>query len=253
MGESKAWLDYDLYGNGTEVVLLHGFLESPSIWNSFIEASKSHFKLINIRLPNHDPLESKYFPADLDTQAEQLHYTLNQIGIHSPVLIGHSLGGYLALEYIKKYSPHTSGLALVNSTCFADDKEKKKQRNRAIRLMESHPKMFIQMAIKNLFKSNHHSIYQDTITHLIQEAQKLPTPAVQASLIAMRDRKSSCEFLKNYTKKKLLLSGKEDPLIPSSHSETMATHIKTLILESGHMSWLEDSESMVQALIRFLE
>lgn len=247
-------LNHRISGEGKDVILLHGFLESPEIWKDFVSYSKPYFRSINIQLPNHNPKEKEFFPKSLEEQVEQLHQTLIDLEVYKPTFIGHSLGGYLALAYIEKYADDTSGIALINSTCLTDDKKRKTQRNRAIELIESFPDAFIQMAIRNLFTKTSLKIFESEIESMISKAKKLPVTAIQASLIAIRDRKNTCEVLENYSNEKLLIYGKQDPLIPRKQSESIIikTAVQATALSTGHMSWLEESEAMNKALIQFL-
>lgn len=236
------------------VVLLHGFLESPKIWESLTPLLEEKFRVITPQLPNHNPVETEGFSKDLSEQAEQLHEALTRLEIENPILIGHSLGGYLALAYIEKYASHTSGIALVNSTCLPDNEEKKKQRNRAIHLIEKLPKAFVQMAIKNLFTKTGLNTYTSEIESLITDSKKLPVSAIQASIIAIRDRKDRSEVLRNYDKKKLFIYGINDPLIATEASEKAInkSHCPSKALTSGHMSWLEDKEKLSEILLEFI-
>src|SRR5699024_8445601 len=181
-------LTYKEIGTGFDVVLLHGFLESPTIWKDFIKAMNAKTRSIVVHMPNHHGNQEIHLSKELSQQAKQLHQTLIEAKVNRPILIGHSLGGYLALAFIKEYPEFASGIALVNSTCLADSTEQKKRRTRAINLVDKHPHAFIQMAIKNLFAKTYLDKYSSEIDLLINDANKLPVAAIQASLIAMRER-----------------------------------------------------------------
>src|SRR5690625_5201451 len=206
-------LSYQEIGTGPDVVLLHGFLESPAIWQEFTKAMNGKFRSIIAHMPNHHANEEEHLSKDLQQQAKILHQTLLRAKVHRPILIGHSLGGYLALAFIKEYPEFASGIALVNSTCLADSTEQKKRRTRAINLVDKHPNAFIQMAIKNLFAKTYLDKYSSEIDLLINDAKKRPVAAIQASLIAMRERTDTSHILRNFEGKKLFVYGKNDPLI----------------------------------------
>lgn len=241
--------------NESEVILLHGFLESPSIWEGFIQATADkNIHCTNIHLPNHLMEEQGFYLNDLSQQAEALHQTLIETKVSAPILIGHSLGGYLALAFMEKYPEFTSGLVLVNSTCLADSNERKIQRTRAINLIEKNPSAFIQMAIKNLFLPASLTKHSTEINQLISDAKNLPIAAIQASLEAMRDRKDRTEVLRNFKKKKLFIYGTNDPLIPVKDSLKAITESSypSVALETGHMAWLEDKEKLNKVLLEFI-
>ena len=250
----KQSLDYQINGVGKDVVLLHGFLESPIIWEEFLQVADGDFRSINVHIPNHHSSNASLYFNDLTEQAEILYHTLIEANVQSPILIGHSLGGYLALAFINKYPEFTSGIALVNSTCLADTNEQKKRRTRAINLVEKHPNAFISMAIKNLFQEAHLKKHSIAIIKLIATANKLPIPAIQASLTAMRDRTDTSEALRNFDKKKLFIYGQYDPLISLEASEKAInkSNCPSIALNAGHMSWLENKEKLQEVLLEFI-
>lgn len=247
-------LSYQETGKGPDVVLLHGFLESPAIWQEFTKAMDGKFRSIIAHMPNHHANEEEHLSKDLQQQAKILHQTLLRAKVHRPILIGHSLGGYLALAFIKKYPEFASGIALVNSSCLADSAEQKKRRTRAINLVEKHPNAFIHMAIRNLFAESYLEKHKTAIDQLINDAKKLSIPAIQASLTAMRDREDTSEALRNFENKKLFIYGENDPLIPTETSKKaiQKSGCPSIALDAGHMSWLEDKENLHKVLLKFL-
>lgn len=238
-----------------EIVLLHGFLESPSMWKYFIKAAAdSNIRCINIQMPNHLPEEKQTYLKDLQQQAEALHKTLTKAKVNTPIIIGHSLGGYLALAFIEKYPEFASGIVLVNSTCLADSTKGKTRRTRAINLVKKHPNAFIHMAIRNLFPEASLQKHHSEIEQLVSDAKKLPIPAIQASLEAMRERKDRTEVLRNFKKKKLFIYGKNDPLISAEASQEAIrkSNCPSIALNVGHMAWLEDKENLHKVLLQFI-
>ena len=247
-------LAYKEIGTGPDVVLLHGFLESPTIWKDFIKAMNAKTRSIVIHMPNHHSNKELHFSKQLSQQAKQLHQTLIEAKVKRPILIGHSLGGYLALAFIKEYPEFASGIALVNSSSLADNAEQKKRRTRAIKLVDKHPNAFIHMAIRNLFAKTYLEKYGSDIDLLINDAKKLPIAAIQASLIAMRERSDTSHILQNFKGKKLFIYGKNDPLISleASKKSIEKSGCPSIALDAGHMSWLEDKEGLHKALLKFL-
>lgn len=247
-------LSYQKTGTGPDVVLLHGFLESPAIWKDFIKATKGTFCCVNIHMPNHHASEQALYSKNLVQQAKILHQTLLHAKVINPVIIGHSLGGYLALAFIKKYPKFASGIGLVNSSCLADSVEQKSRRTRAITLVDKHPTAFIHMAIRNLFTKTYLEKHRIAIEQLVNDAKKLPIPAIQASLTAMRDRTDTSNTLKNFEGKKIFIYGKHDPLIPieTSKKAIYKSNCPSIALDAGHMSWLEDKESLHEVLLEFI-
>lgn len=95
-------------GKGQVVVLIHGNSHSSkSFYNQLEGPLGKDFHIIAIDLPGHgeslpsnDPKNIYNFPG----YARVIHNILNQLNISNPVLVGHSLGGHIALELSKMVS-----------------------------------------------------------------------------------------------------------------------------------------------------
>src|SRR3982751_6144300 len=88
-------------GKGDAVVLLHGFAEGSEIWNTVL-SSLQDYRLIIPDLPGSG---DSALPDDvsMEAMAEAIHSILTHEKINEPVLIGHSMGGYITLAFIEKY------------------------------------------------------------------------------------------------------------------------------------------------------
>ena len=93
-------LTYWCDGTGPAVVLLHGFGETGAIWEGQIEPL-SHYRLIIPDLPGSGRSE---MIADMSMEglAETIRLLLQELQVEQCVLIGHSMGGYIALAFFGK-------------------------------------------------------------------------------------------------------------------------------------------------------
>ncbi len=125
-------ITYTDQGKGTAVVLLHGFYENKEMWNAFVpEFSKKH-RIITIDLLGHGQTECLGYVHSMEDQADMVHHVLHELKIRKAVLVGHSMGGYIALAFAELYPDAMKGLVLLNSTSRADSDERKANRDRAI-------------------------------------------------------------------------------------------------------------------------
>jgi pimeloyl-ACP methyl ester carboxylesterase len=90
-------LTYESHGAGTPVVLLHGLTFDRTSWRPIIERLGDDVHTIAIDLPGHG--ESGGAPCTLDELAAQVHALVEELGVDRPVVVGHSMGGTLALIY----------------------------------------------------------------------------------------------------------------------------------------------------------
>jgi pimeloyl-ACP methyl ester carboxylesterase len=116
---------YTEEGKGSAVVLLHGFLENSSMWLPFIPELLKNNRVICIDLLGHGNTECLGYVHTMELMADAVEAVLNHIKIRRCFLIGHSMGGYVALAFAEKNPNALKGLCLMNSTANEDTPEKK--------------------------------------------------------------------------------------------------------------------------------
>lgn len=105
-------------GKGEPVILIHGMAASLFDWNDFLPALASNgYAGYALDLLGHG---ESYKPANLEEYHvenvfDHFCFWLERLGISSPlILVGHSLGGYLAMEYALRYPERVRALVLAN-------------------------------------------------------------------------------------------------------------------------------------------
>ena len=125
-------IHYTDQGKGTAVVLLHGFLENQSMWNTFLPELSKKYRIITMDLLGHGATECLGYVHTMEDQADMVHHVLQKLKIRKAALIGHSMGGYVTLAFAELYPNTVKGIVLINSTSRADSDERKRNRARAI-------------------------------------------------------------------------------------------------------------------------
>jgi len=97
------------------LVFLHGWLMSTDLWAAQLAELCEDRRCYAVAQPGHGgpPFDD---PVTMTHWAEVLHDQLIGAGIERAVLIGHSMGGMLALEYTRRYPDTVIGLGLVSTT-----------------------------------------------------------------------------------------------------------------------------------------
>jgi pimeloyl-ACP methyl ester carboxylesterase len=103
-------LTYEIRGEGTPVVLLHGLTFDRTTWRPIIERLGDAVQTIAVDLPAHG--ESPGPPLPLDQLAVRVNELLGSLDIHEPVVAGHSIGGSLAFLYAGAFP--TRGVVCVD-------------------------------------------------------------------------------------------------------------------------------------------
>ena len=237
-------ISYHLQGNGENLVLLHGFLESKSIWNKFSEELSKKYCVISIDLLGHGESDSQSEIHTMELMAENVKLVIDHLNIEKTVLIGHSMGGYVALAFAELYPNILSGLGVFHSHALADTPEGKINRGRAIQVVKNNHKSFISMFIPDLFTKENQEIYKAEIEELQSEARNISKESVIASLEGMRHRTDKLKLLANIDVPFAFIIGKQDPRTPLENMYSqigLPKHAEVLILKNvAHMGYIED-------------
>lgn len=94
-----ATIHYERSGGGTPVVLVHGNFASRRWWTDLLEAPPDGLDLVAPDLPNFGASGRLPGALTIARYAEALEAFAGALGLHRPVLVGHSLGGAVAQAY----------------------------------------------------------------------------------------------------------------------------------------------------------
>jgi pimeloyl-ACP methyl ester carboxylesterase len=248
-------ISYSDQGKGTAVVLLHGFYENKEMWNTFVPEFSKKYRVITIDLLGHGQTECLGYIHSMENQADMVHSVLQELKIRKTVMIGHSMGGYIALAFAELYPEMMKGLVLLNSTSRADNDERKTNRERAIIAVKKNYVACIRMSVANLFSEINRNILLDEIEYVKLEALKTPLQGIVACQEGMKIRKDR-EVILHFAKYPILLIlGKQDPILnyDENKSQIENTEIKLVTLPDGHMSHIENKEELMSVLLGFLK
>ena len=244
-------IHYKTFGKGPAVVLLHGFLESSTIWKKLIPQLSKHKTVIIIDFPGHGKSGVISKTHSMELMAEVVNSLLKELKVDSATFIGHSMGGYVALAYAELYENEVEKLILLNSSPAADSDERKENRDRSIEIVGKVPEAYISMAIGNLFAENSREKFASEIENLKREANSFPIEGIQAAIRGMRDRKDRSEILKNFKKAKYMILAEEDPILPVAELKKVAENCNASvkIIGGGHMSLIENERLILKYLL----
>ena len=91
-------ISYSLEGNGPNLLLLHGFGEAGWVWESMARKLADQYTVLVPDLPGSGNSEA-IDDMSIDGLARRMHELMKEIGWEQCVLIGHSMGGYIALAW----------------------------------------------------------------------------------------------------------------------------------------------------------
>lgn len=188
---------YSTEGKGNCLLLLHGFCEDSSMWDSFKMPFLKNYRVICPDLPGFGLSEAKE-QISMEIMAGCINEILEKEGIEKCFFVGHSMGGYVAMAFAEQFPEKLSGLCLFHSHPFADTEDKKENRRKTIEFMKrwgSAP--FVRELIPKLFKKEFARDNTDLLSSMIAKAEKYPQTAIVAATNAMIERPDRSEILKN--------------------------------------------------------
>jgi pimeloyl-ACP methyl ester carboxylesterase len=242
-------------GKGNAVVLIHGFLENCSMWKDISQELSQKNKVICIDLLGHGKTGNQGYIHTMEDQAIMVKAVLNHLRLRKYVLVGHSMGGYVALSIANLFPENVKGLCLMNSTALPDFEEKKLSRDRAIKALKKNHILFISAAIPMLFAEKNREIYLKEIEQITQEALQMSPQGIIAALEGMKIRKNQTSIYKTAQFPIQLIVGKQDPALEydSLMSQTKNTKVKVIEFPDGHMSHVENKKELTETLTSFIK
>ena len=243
-------------GQGHPLIFLHGFCESGEMWHYLADSLSTQYRVICPDLPGFGSSPITHPITCLEDVAEQLEEWMDALQIQNPIVMGHSLGGYVALALLERMGDRIKAIGLLHSTAFADDLEKKEMRNRGLIFLNKHgAAKFVISFVPQLFPEHRRDELADAMALAIEDGQRSSLEGLLAYTVAMRDRKDRLAVLQQFAGPKLLLAGTLDSSvkIESSRAQQEAfTHY--IELEGvGHLGMVEEKEktlAVVQDFVR---
>ena len=247
-------IDFFEKGTGQPVVLIHGFCETSQMWADFAEELSKEFRVVCPDLPGIGGSPIIDDQTSLEETAVILEQWMEEIQVIDPIVIGHSMGGYITLALLELMGTRIKAVGLFHSSAFADDDAKKDMRNRAIVFLRKHGvDKFVTSFVPPLFPENRRGELSKEIDRTIEDAKRSTLDGLIAFAGAMRDRKDRLDVLKDYPGSKLLIAGAEDGAvkIEASRAQKEAfTHY--FELEGvGHMGMVEKKAETLQIVRKF--
>jgi pimeloyl-ACP methyl ester carboxylesterase len=248
---------YRKYGSGKPVMLVHGFGEDGNIWSNQIAFLQNNFLLLVPDLPGSGKSEMlTENNIAITDYAEVLLAILTEEKITQCCIIGHSMGGYIALAFAKKYPDFLNALGLVHSTAYADTEIKITTRKKAIEFIQANgSQAFLKTSTPNLFWDKEKN--KEAIENLIAEGNNFSQAALVQYYHAMINREETTEVLKTFTKPILFIIGQYDDAVPFADS-MQQTYLPSyayihILRNAAHMGILEEKEKTNNILADFLE
>lgn len=250
-GFRGAKIQYSDTGKGRAIVLLHGFPENMHIWDEFGANLSKSFRVIAIDLPGFGGSEPLGYVHSMELMARCVHSVMQQLNLRRYIVVGHSMGGYVAMAFAEFFPENLKGLCLFHSSTYADSEEKKADRDRGIAMVKKHPAQYLKAFSASLFANPNDPHYKK-----LMEIVNTSSPhAIAAALHGMKMRPNREIILKFARYPVLFIYGKKDKIM-NYEAMLPQTEIpprkEILTLENaGHMGFYEAPNETLKAIRKF--
>jgi len=239
------------------VVFIHGFPFSHDMWQSQISAVSRHFRAIayDVRgLGGSSVGDGQY---TIEGHVDDLIGLLDQLAVPKAVIVGLSMGGYIALRALERTPERWSAAVLCNTRSEADTNEGRIGRAAAIRMVKkSGSKAFADDFVRKVFAPASFSRVPDAVDMITGIIARTPPIAIAGTLLALAGRTDTTASLARIGVSTLIMVGEHDNITPPEASRAMHERIPGstlhIVPEAAHMSPLENPEFVNGHLMDFL-
>ena len=240
-------LAYERRGKGTPLMLVHGFPLDSSSWNEIIPLLEDKFDIITPDLRGFGQSTTIESPYTVSDMADDLAGLLDHLGIEKTAMAGHSMGGYVALAFAKKYPNRVSGLGLISSQAAGDPPDRKEGRYKtAADVAEKGVGVVVEAMTPKLSAD---ARVQAFVRGVMEKQSK---DGVIGALKAMAEREDLMSVLSSFIFPLLLIHGDADALIPIDRAKEIKTVIPSAqfveLRGASHMPMMEFAKETAEGL-----
>ena len=252
-----AVIDVATDGKGDAIVLLHGFPVTREFWDESAAQLAERNLVVRPDLRGMGLSSAPDGPYLMETLAGDVAAVLDTLGIARAAIVGHSLGGYVAMAFCRMYSERVTKLALVCSRLAADSPEAAADREMLADRAESEGRIdaIVDAYMPKLFAESTLRQRPQLVERAREIARKNGVHGAAAMLRGMAQRVESYDIAEELEMPVLILCGGSDRIVPAAEAEEMRRAFPHAALQSvsgaGHLPMLEEPEALTRALLDF--
>jgi 3-oxoadipate enol-lactonase len=252
-------IDYNIYGtaSGLPVVFIHGFPFSQEMWRSRDAELSGDYHLITFDVRGHGESEVGDGQYTIEFFVDDLIGLLDYLRIEKAVVVGLSMGGYIALRANERNPERFRGLVLCDTRSEADSNEGKIKRAANIQSVRTDGiQKYAEGFLKAVFAPQTFEKNPEAVKFIKKIIEKTSPIAIAGTLLALASRTDTTDSLSKINVPTLILVGEHDALTPVSAAKSMSEKIRQselhIISNAAHLSNLENPEEFNKHLSGFL-
>lgn len=249
---------YDFEGTGYPLLFIHGYPLNRKMWKPQISNLKNICKIVAPDLRGFGDSTSVAGIYTMEILAEDCYALLKHLQIKQPIYIcGLSMGGYVAMAFLRKYPDIVAGIILSATRAEADTFDIRKTREKTAETVTCHGiNSIIDLMASKLFAPETYHKKPQLVEDVKYLMKKSSVDGVQGALLGMSMRESSLNVLAKCKKPILVIHGADDQLIPIDEAEAMyhgSPNSQFIVIpEAGHLPNLEQPNKFNEAIYNFI-
>ena len=246
-------------GSGRPILLLHSYWGSHILFDELAKMFSATMKVIRIDLPGHGQSGIPSIGYTFEKFAPVLLGLLTRLGVTDPVsIVGHSMGGYVAMAFAAKYPEKMASLVVMHSPAKAGDVPSIKLREREGRLlMKGKREMLLQVTIPSNFAPENLVAMEKNINLIYQTSSQVTLEGALRSIQAINHRADSLGVLQRAQYPILVIVGKWDKVYDADDQLDEVRQIAAaevlLLHHSGHLGFMEEEDLVMKKMNAFFE
>jgi len=241
------------------IVFLHGLGGSQSTWAGLLGSFVDSSRVAAIDLPGHgasDKPSSAAFPYTVEALAQACGEAIAELGMAPAIVVGHSLGGAVAMQLAHDRPDLVEGLVLIASAGMGQEIS-----HTLLDLVEAAPTLDEARAMLDLFFENKKLILERGVRDMHESRSQEGADAAMkaiANAVFSRDGQTTGleERLADLTVPVLIVWGAFDRVVPFHHGASAARAIPGAWVEImagiGHVPQVEAPEQLASTMSRWL-
>jgi pimeloyl-ACP methyl ester carboxylesterase len=248
---------YSEKGSGQTILLIHGYLETSDVWDSFAGKLSDRYRVIAVDLPGHGNSDIYEEVHTMEFLATTLEGLMNALGIEKAFMTGHSLGGYITLAFLEMFPSRLSGYCLFHSHPFADTHEALKKREREIMVVKAGKKFLMYPEnVKLMFADSNLPKMYGALERSKKIASEIGAEGIVSVLKGMMQRPSRLTVMEAGKVPCLWILGAMDNYIPCNQImekvKLPSNAELTILAGTGHLGFIEEEERSAEIITKFI-
>jgi 3-oxoadipate enol-lactonase len=248
---------YDDVGSGLPVVFLHAFPLNRTMWDPQIGALVAEGRCIAIDFRGLGESKARTEPFSMDRYADDVAGVLDTLQIERAVMVGLSMGGYVAFAIWRRHKHRVRALVLADTRATADTEEIAERRRELIELARTQGSTAVANAqIAGLVGKTTRDKRPDIYDAMHRMIAQQPVDGVIGGLEAMLARPDSTPTCATIDVPTLVIVGDEDAITPPKEAKKLAESIRGAHVEvlkgAGHLSNVERPAAFNTVVSEFL-